>query len=168
MELRLVLAAVIVAGCGLCGRSMAWSAARRQRLIGEILDALRMLRVQIVSMLEPLDRALRQTEMPLFVSVADALAGAGGTSEAWKTVCTKECRRGALADCLEQGDRDVLDRLFEHLGESGRTAQDAAIRACIEALETIHAGARERAATTGRLYGTVGFLTGLAIAVLMI
>ena len=45
MELRLVLAAVIVAGCWLCGRSMAWSAARRQRLIGEILDALRMLRV---------------------------------------------------------------------------------------------------------------------------
>ena len=168
MELRFVLAAVIVAGCGLCGRAMAWSAARRQRLTGGILDALRMLRVQVVSMLEPLDRALRQTDLPLFVSVADALAGAGCASEAWQTVCARECRRGGMADCLEQGDRDVLDRLFEHLGESGRTAQDAAIRACIEAMEAIHAEAGERAATTGKLYGSVGFLMGLAIAVLMI
>lgn len=168
MELRLVLAAVIVAGCGLCGRSMACSAVRRQRLIGEMLDALRLLRVQIVSMLEPLDRALRQTDLPLFAATADALAGVDRASEAWRAVCARECRRGGAADCLEQGDRDVLDRLFEHLGESGRAAQDAAIRACIEAMEAIHAEAKERAAATGKLYGSVGFLTGLAIAVLII
>ena len=168
MELRVVLAAVVVVCCGLCGRSMAWSAARRQRLTGEILNGLRMLRVQIVSMLEPLDRALRQTGLALFVMTADALSEAGAASEAWKTVCAKECRRGGAADCLEQGEREALDKLFGRLGESGRSAQDTAIHACITAMEQFHSEACERAATTGRLYGSVGFLTGLAIAVLMI
>lgn len=168
MELRLALAAVIVVGCGLCGRSLAWGFSRRCRLLEEMLEALRMLRIQIVRMLEPLDRALRQCGSPIFARAADELSIAASVHDAWKAICARECRRGGVADSLVRQDLEALDKLFGQLGESGREAQDAAIRACVASLELALDAAHQRAATAGRLYTSVGFLTGLAIAVLMI
>lgn len=168
MELKLALAAVVVVGCGLCGRSLAWSTVRRCRLLEETLEALRMLRIQIVHMLEPMDRALRQCGSTLFARTAEELSHSASVSEAWKAVRAHECRRGGSADSLLQRELDALDKLFGQLGESGREAQDAAIRACVISLETALDGARQRAATTERLYTSVGYLAGLAIAVLMI
>lgn len=168
MEVRLALAALIVVLCGLCGRSLAWAASRRGRLLRETLNALKLLRIQIVNHLEPLERALGQSGSPLFESVARRLGGEGSAAEAWRQTIGEEGRRGKAADSLSKGDLQALERLFDHLGESGRADQNEAIRACIASLELARDEAAEYSARIGRLYTSMGILTGLAIAVLII
>lgn len=167
MQLKLLLAGCIVAACTLCGRSIAWSANRRCKLLEELVNALRMLKVQSIGMLEPLEVALRHTDFPLFAMIAQQLPLAKCASDAWQIVRTQETRRGRSADCLMERETAALDRLFEHLGESGREAQEASIRTCIAAIEVTCTEASEQSAKMNQLYTSIGLLIGLAIAVLM-
>lgn len=168
MQLRLVLAMVIVVGSTLCGKSIAHAAERRYRLLFRLLDALRLLRVRIVQSCVPLDDALLSSGISLFSRIAGELDAADSVFDAWRSVKVRSCRRGGEGDCLATREIEALDRFFEQLGESGRAAQDEAIRACIAALELARDEAREQASSTGRLYTSIGFLTGLAIAVLIV
>lgn len=168
MAVRWTLAALVVIGSGLCGRAFAASAERRLRLLREMLDALRRLKIQIVNLLEPLDSALTQTGFPLFESVAAHLDAVGNAADAWQAAIGKASKRGQCADCLARPEMEAMERLFERLGESGRADQEEGIRACIASLELACEEARRQSRETGRLYTSVGILTGLALAVLMI
>lgn len=168
MQLKLALAVCITVACALCGRSIAGAAFRRCRLLQALIEALRMLKVQSVSMLEPLEVALRRTEQPLFVQTAQRLPSEASAGAAWRAVRDSETARGKSADCLLEQDLAPLDRLFEHLGECSRAEQDEAIRTCIGRMESALSEARERSVQISRLYTSVGLLTGLAIAVIMI
>lgn len=168
MRLRLALAGCVVMGCALAGRSFAWASGRRKRLLERTLDALKMLRMQIVHFLEPLEEALRRSEFPLFVQTAGQLPACRGALEAWKQVMDRETRRGGAADSLRRRELDALERLFERLGESGRAAQDDAIRACAALIEEALSEARVQSEQADRLYTSMGLLLGLAIAVLLI
>ena len=168
MTLKLALAAVVVVGCGLCGAAMTRSANRRWRLLRETADGLRQLRVQIVHLQEPLDRALRQSGSSLFALAADHLDGASCAAEAWRRAWETAGRRGGEGDCLAGRDVRALERLFDRLGESGRAGQQEAIRACLATVEAAAEEARSRAAEVSRLYTAVGLLVGLVVAVLLI
>ena len=168
MTARLALAAVVAAGGGLCGAALARGEGRRARTLRETADGLRQLRVQISNLREPLDRALKQSGAPLFALAAGCLEEASCAADAWRRAWASAGRRGGIGDCLTQEDVRALDRLFERLGESGRAEQEEAIRACLAAVEAAADEAAKRAKETGRLYATVGLLTGLACAVLLI
>lgn len=167
MRLRLALAGCVVIGCTLAGRSFAWASGRRKRLLEQALEALKMLRMQIVSLLEPLAEALRQSEFSLFAATAGRLPECPSASEAWKSVLSRETRRGGIADSLQKRELDALERLFERLGESGRAAQDDAIRACIASIEEALNEARTKSEQADRLCTSMGLLLGLTIAVLL-
>lgn len=167
MQLRLALAACVVVACAMCGRSLAGAAERRCRILTDLLAALRRLRIEIGSMLEPLQGALIRTDFPLFSAVAQGLKAAESASAAWLLVKERESRRGGSADCLTQHDLAALDRLFENLGESGRESQAEAIGGCIASVEASLIEAKERSEQVGKLYTSLGFLMGLALAVLM-
>jgi len=160
--------AVVVAGCTLCGKSFASAAERRCRLLFELLNALRLLRVGIVRYSEPLKNALRNSGSPLFARTAEALDASESIFDAWQSVKMRSMAHGCECDCLSAKELSALDRLFERLGESGRLSQDENVCACIAAIELIHEEARAQASIYGRLYTSVGFLTGLAIAVLIV
>lgn len=166
--MRVVLAVVVVIGCALCGRAMAHSAERRYRLLLNTLDALRMLRVKIVETMEPLNEALLSSGSEIFAITARSLNQESSVSDAWLHACRTACARGGIADCLEQRDCDALNRLFEHLGGSGRSTQNTALLACIDELELLKEDAHTRASASGRLYTSIGILLGLALAVLLI
>lgn len=168
VPLKWLLCICIVIAGALCGRSLAWSAERRCRMLCEMVNALRMLRIRIVGQMEPLGRALEQSGLSLFSAVGKRLLEGKSALDSWHAVLREERQRGHDADCLTKPELTALDRLFECLGESGRAEQDQAVRACIEALEEIRIQAAERAAQTGKLYGSIGLLTGMAITVMMI
>lgn len=168
MQLKPILLIFIVVSCTMCGHALAGTIERRKRMLADLLTALRKLQIALTSMLEPLEEALKRTHFPLFEAVAERLPWERCAADAWDTVQNKECKRGGKADCLAPCDLSALDGLFEHLGMNGREEQAEAIQSCILVLEESLAETKERAAQTGKLYTSLGFLAGLSLAVLMI
>lgn len=166
--MKIILAVCIVVAASVSGHLLAASAERRKRLLGELFGALKILRIHIVNASEPLNIALIQTNFPLFVLVSENLATSASVSEAWKIVRKTKCRRGGVGDCLAQQEIESMDRLFNHLGRSARSSQQESINACIASIEDILAEAGNRAEQVKKLYSSIGFLTGLAIVVMMI
>lgn len=168
MELRTALAAVIVLGCGLSGKAMARASGRRYAMLKELAEGMRMLRIQIVRAHEQLERALRLAGGEIFSGVADGLSEGMGVLEAWERTSSVMFARGGQADCLTERDKGVLEGLFLRLGHIGSAAQDEAIATCVAGIEMLRDEAGERAASAGRTHVTIGFLVGLAIAVLIV
>lgn len=168
MELKLILTAAVVAGCTLCGKAFTHAFRRRAQLLSELVDALKLVRIHVTRMLEPVERALRQSGSTLLEAVANEMSQTDGAAEAWRRLCFECCRRGGVADSLTERDLRALERLFESLGETGRMQQDAAIQSCAEALALARDEARTRRNEAEKLYTSMGALIGLAIAVIIV
>lgn len=165
---RLALCAAVVAGCMLTGQAFAGGELRRYRLLVKTCAALQSLRIQMLHLMEPLERALRASGSELFAAVADELSETESVPDAWRRALERTGRRGGGADCLGGEERRILGGLFARLGESDRESQRISVQACAEELEGLREDCRERAARAQRLYLSLGFLTGLAIAVMML
>ena len=87
---------------------------------------------------------------------------------AWQAVKKEARRKGGQADALNQEDHLLLDRFFEHLGESGREAQEILLSSTVESLEQHYDQARTKAAEAEKLYVTLGVLVGLMLALIVI
>lgn len=166
MSLKLMAALCVMVACTMCGRAMAMSAERRYRLLMDTLRAVRALRIQIVCLLEPLERALRQTEFALFERMAEGLAANVSAADAWREARNADRRNGT--EYLADEEVRCLERMFDQLGRSGRDAQEEAMAVCLTALETALTDARERARQVSKLYTSLGFLSGLSIVILII
>ena len=166
--MRVLLAICVVAGCTLCGRSMAGAARRRRELLEQLAGGIARLELQMVDRLEPIRRALQAAGCPLFDEVAGRMDPGGSAMEAWRDVCARERSRRGSIDALTDGDIAALDGLFEGLGESGRDAQRLLLESSEKELRARLESARRQAADTSRLYGSLGFLTGLTLALIVI
>ena len=168
METRIALSACIVLGSALCGRAMADATRRRAKALKALAEGLRVLKIHMTGMLEPVQCALGAANCPLLALVADGMSGGRSAADAWRAVKPGATRRGGPAEALTPPDVHVLDRLFERLGQSGRAEQGTLIMAAIEDVEALRGEADRRAAQTGRLYTSLGFLTGLMIALIVV
>ena len=166
--MRLMLALCLVLGCTMCGRAAAGAARRRVETLEDLLRGVRRLKHNMTHMLETVERALRAADCPILDRVSDALEPGGGAAEAWRRVLRRERRRGGLCDALTREDEMLLSRLFQQLGESGREAQEILLSDAIEEIKRALERARPRAAEAERLYGTLGVLAGLLIALVVI
>ena len=119
-------------------------------------------------MLEPAARALTLTGCPLLEKTGAAMTPGVSAGEAWKTVKAREDRRGGGMDALTREDREALDRLFEHLGESGREQQARLLNDAVTTLEGNLGSARAREGEAERLYGSLGLLVGLMLALIVV
>ena len=166
MHLKLIAMMSTIAACTMSGHALTSAAERRKRLLSGLLNALNALRISLGSLLLPLEEALRQTNFPIFLAVADALPGKESVVESW--ICEKEIlhRRGGSADCLNDCDISALDMLFEHLGAGGRENQIECIRSIALQVEELLREARERASQVSKLYTSLGFLLGLSLFIL--
>ena len=122
----------------------------------------------MVDRLEPVGRALQAAGCPLFEEVACRMDPGGSAMEAWRDVRTRVRGRGGSIDALTDGDIAALDGLFDGLGASGRDAQRLLLEGCEKELRARLESARRQAADTSRLYGSLGFLTGLTLALIVI
>ena len=168
MEARVALALCVVLCGALSGRALSGSARRRAEALKSLAEAVKRLRVRMTSLFEPMQNALEHAGNPLLAMVAQAMSGGQSAGEAWRSVYRRATKRGGPADCLLDADREARSRLFEGLGQSGREEQDLLLSSSIEALEALSDAARAKLGEADRLYGTLGLLIGLMLALIVI
>ncbi len=168
MEIRIALALCVVLCGALCGRALADGARRRAETLQALLEATKRLRVHMTSLFEPVQLALERSDAPLYALIAQAMTGGGSAASAWDRVRRGASRRGGAIDSLIDADRQALGDLFAGLGQSGREEQDLLLTGAIEALERLCEAARAKRREADRLYGTLGLLIGLMLALIVI
>ncbi len=166
--MRLALAFCVVVGCGLCGNALSMSARRRVETLTGLIQGVRVLRVHMIRMLEPVSIALTASECPALEQLGRAMKPGDSAGRTWRVVAERETRPGGLMDVLTLEDRRALDTLFNQLGESGREQQDILIASTLEALGKNLSDAEKRAGEAERLYLSLGLLTGLMLALIVI
>ena len=165
MTLRILLAATLVAGSTLCGKSLAGSARRRAELLASLAAGMRALSVRMMNLFEPLPQGLAACGCPMLTQLAAEMADGRSAGEAWSAL--RKHRRGP-SDSLTEADTRILDSLFERLGESGRAQQELLLSGAAQSLECQRDEARARAGEAERLYVTLGLLIGLMLALIVI
>ena len=168
MEIRVALALFVVLCGALGGRALSDGAKRRAEALRVLSEATRRLRVHMTSMFEPVPVALEHADCELFSMVARSMEGGVSAEAAWACVERKATKRGGILDSLTQADREALDRMFSGLGQSGREEQDLLLSGVAEALEGQHRLARDKLRESEKLYGTLGLLIGLMLALIVI
>ena len=168
MEMRIAMAACVVLGCGLCGRSAAQAIRRRVRLLESLASGIRALRIHMTGMLEPVRCALESSGCELFSRVAENMREGRDAGDAWRDIRGEVLRRGGPGDALAEPELNAIDRLFDALGQSGREEQAALLDSAVAAVEGQLDGARRRAGEADRLYLSMGLLIGLMLALIVI
>lgn len=120
----------------------------------------------MLRMLETASQALSASDCPLLRQTGAAMTPGVSAREAWAAVCAAESRRFGGLDALTREDREALDGLFDGLGESGRGQQAILLSETLKALEQNLESAAARAREAERLYGSLGLLTGLMLALI--
>ena len=166
--MRLALALCIVIGSTLVGRTLSGSARRRAASLKEIRDGVKVLRVHTVSQFEPVRDSLRSSGCQLLAQVGDRMGEGLGSGEAWLSAKPGLCRSGGLADALSASDVQLLDRMFSQLGQSGRETQEILLSDVLLSLDQACDSARTKAGESDRLYVSLGLLTGLMLALIVI
>lgn len=166
--MRFVLALCVVAACTLCGNAMAAAARRRVRLLEALIQGLKRLRLHMISMFEPVRHALMASDCEILGAVGGNMAPGLSAARAWAATRAAARRKGGALDALDPEDLRALDGMFDQLGESGRDQQDLLIGGACAALERQLEAARRRTAEADRLYVSLGALTGLMIALILL
>lgn len=126
-----------------------------------MIGAVKMLRVQIVQCTAPLKEALCQCGMAILEDIGQGMEAGIAPREGWENA-----RR--ITTMLKTAELSAMDRLFERLGSVSLPGQSEAIDACIAVLELQKANADHRAQRAAKMYASLGLLTGLSMAVLLI
>ena len=105
--------------------------------------------------------SLASASSPLLQKVAEGMRAGLSAAAAWEKLRPKP-------HALNREDREALDGLFARLGETGRESQDALLTGTAEKLERLSEFAGEKARAAERLYGTLGLLIGLVLALIVI
>ncbi len=168
MELRLILALCLVLGSALCGKALADGARRRARTLTALEEGTRRLKIHMTSLFEPVRDALERSDCPLYTLVGSEMEGGLSAGESWLRAQRRASRRGGPIDALDEGDRQLLDRLFARLGQSGREEQEELLDAALRALGQRRDDAAEKARQAERLYLALGLLTGIMLALVVL
>lgn len=168
MQTRVILALCLVLASAFCGKALADGVRRRARALREIVEGLRRLRVHMTGMFEPVRQALERCDCPLFTEIASGMEGGGSALDSWRALEKRDRRRCSPLESLAEGDRQILFQLFSGLGQTGREEQELLLGNAIEALERQRVSAQAKVAEADRLYGALGLLIGLMLALIVI
>lgn len=163
--MRIALALLAAIGSALIGRSVAAGCARRAAVLRAAMDAMQLLRIQMLERLLPLHAALEKSAFEPFRLAGAGVLGGESAHGAWSAARSKLTRRGAALDCLTAQDLSALDGLFAGLGASTRAEQEALFSASLHEIGQLEGEARKSGAEKGRLYTTLGLLGGLMLAI---
>ena len=165
--MRFVLAACVVVGCAMGGWAVSGGSRRRLSALRELAEGLRRLKLHMTGMFEPLRHSLEAAACPLLGQVAAEMEGGRSAGEAWSRLKARPLR-GGPGEVFATEDLRLLDHLFDRLGESGREDQAMLLSGTLGALEERIESARVKAGEAERLYGTLGVLVGLMLAIMLV
>ena len=134
--------------------------------MNRLIQGIRVLRVRMLRMLEPVNIALAGSDCAMLRQVGAAMRPGMSAGEAWLAYRKQAGRSGV--DVLAGEDCVVLDQLFAQLGESGREQQSILLDSTVTALGKNLLQAEKRLRETERLYVSVGMMVGLILALAVI
>ena len=160
--MRMAAGVVLMACCAMFGKALSAAQKRRMRFLEDALRGARALERLILIRKLPAAQALRECGFPPFQEAAGRMAENHlDPDAAWSLTETGESVRPAAP-----ADREALSRLFAMLGTGDLAAQGEYLKEAQAAMTEQLEVARKRREETGKLYPTLGALTGLALAVL--
>lgn len=167
MMVRIGAACVMTASGAWGGKMLAGAQERRARALHEAGEAVRRLKVEMLERNMPLKEALAVCG-GLFSSAAEEMESGSGPGCAYEQAMDRLSARGGSLDCLTEADRTALRRLFSGLGEGGAQAQRLLLEDAQEELERLEKQAVRKREEQGKLYGSLGALSGIALALIML
>ena len=169
MQVRIALTLCVVLCGAFCGHSLTVAQRQRAALLRALTEGLRVLKIHMTGMFEPIQDALGHSDCTLLRSVSSQMSEGVSAWAAWQAVRKSgRGRRGSSVGALEESDCVVLDRFFERLGESGREEQELLLEGTVQALEVQCEKAEKKSAEADRLYLKLGLLVGLMLALIVI
>ncbi len=163
----ILLSLILLAGAG-TGRMLSGARRRRYELLGELLAAMRVLRLRMLNSMEPLGILLRKSDSRLFQDLGNGLWEGCGLRECWEELRGERTRRGRMLDSLTEDDLRLLDGFFQNLGGSGREEQMELFASVIAQLEEAQSQARSSFADASKTYTALGALVGIAVCILIV
>jgi stage III sporulation protein AB len=121
---------------------------RRAAALRQAMDAMQLLRIQMLERLLPLHAALEKSGFEPFHAEAAQLT-----------------KRGAMLDCLTADDLNALAQLFDGLGMTSRAEQEVLFSSALREVGRLESEAAKSGAEKGKLYTTLGLLCGLMLAI---
>ncbi len=166
--IRLGAACALTVACGWGGRMLAAAQGRRAQALSGLHAGVKRLAAEMLERRLPLQEALSACGEELFAAVARGLAAGNSPSAACAAAMGALGTRGQALDALDEGDVAALQRLFDRLGEGNVTVQRLLLEEAAEELQRLHGQARRRREEQGKLYASLGALTGLALALMLL
>ena len=166
--LKGTLLLLVLLACTAVGRSLSGARRRRAESLGELLAAMRVLRLRMLNSMEPMGILLRKSDSRLFRQLGNDLRAGANLRDCWRERCAIETRRGGALDCLSSDDVAILDGFFRHLGGSGREEQSELFSNVIAEMEMAQTHARRSYADASKVYTALGTLVGIGLCVLIV
>lgn len=166
--LKAILLSIILLCCTGAGRTMCGARRKRYELLGDILAAMRVLRLRMLNSLEPLGVLMRKSDAALFRELGNGLWEGGSLKESWEHMRKEHTKRGSVLSVLSEEDMHILDEFFLHLGGSGRSEQNERFSAVIGSMEEAHKQAKNSYADASKMYTALGTLVGIAVCILIV
>ena len=137
-------------------------------MLGDILTAMRVLRLRMLNSMEPVGMLLRKSELFLFRELGNGLWEGNTLSECWLQMRDSFTKRGSPLDSLTPDDLTLMDCFFAGLGKSSREEQNSLFAVCITQLEEAQNHARNHFADGAKLFTALGALVGVGICVMIV
>ena len=169
--MRLMGAALVVAGCGALGLRAAARLEGRVRDLGELAAGLDTLRRELGWRLSPLPDGLEAAGLALHGPAADFFAQCARRARAPDGQAFQEVWRAELDAAplrLKPEDRALLERLGPVLGRYDGDSQRLALEEGAAGLRALQGAAADERNRLGRVYGVLGVTTGLLAAIVLL
>ena len=168
IAVRLGAACVMTAASAWGGKMLAGAQARRVETLQRTLAGVRRLNVEMLERRTPVKEALLACGEAVFEETAGQMEGGAPPGAAYARAEERLRERGGALDSLEEGDMAAFRRLFDGLGEGGVEAQRLVLNEAAEELERLAGQARKKKEEHVKLYASLGALSGLALALLLL
>ena len=169
--MRLMGAALVVAGCGALGLRAAARLEGRVRDLGELAAGLDTLRRELGWRRSPLPDGLEAAGRALHGPAADFFAQCARRARAPDGQAFQEVWRAELDAAplrLKPEDRALLERLGPVLGRYDGDSQRLALEEGAAGLRALQGAAADERNRLGRVYGVLGVTTGLLAAIVLL
>lgn len=162
---------VIFAGTML-GFYQALQLSARTRQIRQVMQGLQRLETEITYSFTPLSQALRLVADTMAGPVAGLFARTAEALEERQTATVQESWRLSVDECwsrtaMKRPERDAVLQLGAVLGKSDRSDQAKHLRMTVSLLAAEEAEAAEENRRYGKMWRSLGLLTGVLIVILM-
>lgn len=158
---------MVLLSCAGIGRTLSNARKKQVEVLGDILAAMRVLRLRMLNSLEPVGILLRKSEMQLFCDIGKNLHSGSTLMDSWEYF-RNNARRHTELCALSEKNLHVMDVFFRGLGRSGREEQDEMFSSIISELEEAQMQAKHKYLDAAKLYTALGTMVGIGVCILIV